>query len=78
MHQIWTVNESCSDCSDSLRNSAGDLTGNALKERRNVVLNTADTADGNASYNTVMCNLVRQLDHSDSNLEILLVHVSKL
>lgn len=59
MHQIWTVNESYSDCSDSLRNSAGDLSGNALKERRNVVRNTADTADGNAAYNTVMCNLVR-------------------
>lgn len=78
MHRIWTVNESYRDCSDLLRNSAGDLSGNALNERRNVVLNTADTADGNASYNAVVCDLVRQLDHSDSNLEILLVHFSKL
>lgn len=34
---------------------------NALKERRNVALNTAETAVGNASYGTVMCNLVKHI-----------------
>lgn len=68
MHQIWTVNESYSDGGDSLCNSAGDLSVNALKERRNVALNTAYTAVGNASYNTVMCNLVNHIVFQFRNL----------
>lgn len=66
MHQIWTVSKSYCDCIDALRNNVGDLSGHVLKECHNVVLKPADTADGILIYNTVMWNLVWQLDHSVS------------